>query len=79
MNNTSIESFIEEKLNHYAQQIVDRSERADEMALGELTFYIALRRVINGNGTLQDLGLMDAINDTLQEKGLLEKGQTFYK
>jgi hypothetical protein len=28
---------------------------------------------------MQDLGLMDAINDTLQEKGILEKGQTFYK
>ena len=74
-----MEDFIEGKLNKYAERIIKRSDRSDEMALGELSFYMALRRVINGNATMEDLGLMDAINDTLQEKGIIEKGQTFYK
>ena len=49
------------------------------MAVGEITFYVALRRVVNNQGTLQDMGMMDAINDTLQTLGLIEEGKTFYK
>jgi len=74
-----INEFIEAQLNEQAQKIITRGERSDEMALGELTFYMALRRVLSGKATMQDLGLMDAINDTLQQVGHLEKGKTFYK
>ncbi|MEZ4734311.1 MAG: hypothetical protein R3E79_45045 [Caldilineaceae bacterium] len=35
--------------------------------------------VLNGTATMQDLSLMDAINDILQGKGILEAGQTFDK
>ena len=75
----SIETFIEEKINKYAALIVKQGERGDDLALGELTFYIALRRVRAGKGTTQDLGLMDAINDTLQELGHLPNNASFYK
>ncbi len=71
--------FIESKLNEYAGKIVKGSERSDELAFGQVGFYLALRRVLNGKATLQDVGLMDAINDTLQQMGRLEKGTTFYK
>ena len=71
--------LIEEKLNHYAQKIVSGGNKTDEMAVGEITFYVALRRVVNNQGTLQDMGMMDAINDTLQTLGLIEEGKTFYK
>lgn len=74
-----INAFIEENLNKFAQRIVTKGEQTDEMALGELTFYMALRRVTGGHATPQDLGLFDAINDTLQALGHLEKGKTFYK
>jgi len=74
-----IMQFIEDKLNSYAEKIKDSSARSDEHALGELTFYMALRRVLAGKGTPQDLGMMDAINDTLQEKGILQQGGTFLK
>lgn len=60
-----IEQFIENKLNSYAEKIIKGSSKVDELALGEMTFYMALRRVIAGKATPQDLGLMDAINDTL--------------
>lgn len=75
----SLNALIEEKLNHYAQKIVAGGSQTDEMAVGEINFYIALRRVVNDKGTLQDLGLMDAINDTLQALGKIEAGSTFYK
>lgn len=71
--------MIEDKLNQYAAAIVSEDDKADEYALGQLNFYDALRRVVNGRGTLADLGLMDAINDMLQEQGLLAAGATFYK
>lgn len=71
--------FIEDKLNGYAEKITRGSARVDEHAFGEMTFFMALRRVLAGKGTPQDLGMMDAINDTLQNKAILEKGATFLK
>lgn len=71
--------FIEDKLRGYADQITDESAKVHEHALGEMTFFMALRRVLAKRGTAQDLGMMDAINDTLQEKGIIEKGATFLK
>lgn len=75
----NLNEMIEAKLNQYAQKIVSGGAKADELALGEITFYITLRRVLAGNATPQDLGTMDAINDTLQALGLVADGQTFYK
>jgi hypothetical protein len=75
----SIQAFIEEKINVYAQRIVDRGETTDDVAVGELVFYIALRRVLAGKGSKQDLGMMDAVNDVLQEKGIIPEGASFYK
>ena len=76
----SLDAFIEEKLNHYAQKIIDGKKAAgDELALGELNFYAALRRVAAGKATTADLGLFDAINDTLQELGVLAEGETLTK
>ena len=74
-----IGQFIEDKLNHYAESIARGGNRIDEHALGELTFYMALRRIQEGKGTPQDIGTMDAVNDTLQEFGVLEAGATFLK
>lgn len=71
--------LIEEKLNYYAQAIVTGNTKRDEHALGELSFYLALRRIINQKANAQDIGLFDAINDTLQAKGLIDSTHTFYK
>lgn len=72
-------NFVEDKINEYAQVILTGKDRADDMALGELTFYQALRRTLKGNATMQDIGMMDAINDVLQQKGIVEDDITFYK
>jgi hypothetical protein len=51
--------------------------KRDEHTLGELSFYLALRRMINQTANAQDIGLFDAINDTLQAKGLISSKQVF--
>lgn len=71
--------FVEEKINHYASMITTHKDKADDIALGQLTLYMALRRIQKGNRTLQDLGMMDAVNDVLQFRGLTESGRVFYK
>lgn len=75
----NIDQFIEDKLNSYADKIKSGSAKFDEYALGEMSFYMALRRVLAKKGTPQDMGMMDAINDTLQEKGIIDKEETFLK
>ena len=74
-----LSQHIEDKLNYYAEAIIKGHEKIDEHALGEMTFYMALRRILNGTFTYQDVGLMDSINDTLQELGLIKPTTTFYK
>jgi hypothetical protein len=74
-----LSQFIEEKLNFYAEAVIKGHEKIDEHALGEMTFYMSLRRILNQKSTFQDIGMMDAINDTLQELGLIEDTVTFYK
>ena len=71
--------FVEYKINHYAQVIIDENDKFDELAVGELIFYTSLRRMLDGKGSIQDKGTMDAINDFLQEMGLVEEGRTFYE
>ena len=74
-----IDEFINDKLQHYGQAIRDTDGDAEDHALGEVVFYAALRRLRAGRATKQDLGLIDAVNDTLQELGILDSGQSFYK
>ena len=75
----SLLEFVEKKINYYANAIVTKGDKLDNMSEGELHFCFALRRVLGGNATITDLGLLDAINDTLQQLGKVEQGQTFYK
>lgn len=86
--NQQLESFIEKKINHYAERIKSLPQRADRSALGELEFYIALRNVIlfsndsaqnnYDQASLRDQGLLDAINDTLIELKLIKHSEKFY-
>jgi hypothetical protein len=39
---------------------------------------MSLRRILDGKANYQDIGLMDAINDTLQDLGIVEAKKTFY-
>ena len=47
--------------------------------MGEISSYMSLRSVLKVNATKQDIGLMDAVNDTLQALEIIETNETFYK
>lgn len=77
MPKIDLASFIEEKINFYAQEMIEGGKETDEHALGEITFYLALRRLITGQAIPSDLGLLDAVNDTLIELKILQEEQNF--
>ena len=69
--------FVEKKINSYAQNIIDGSDKRDAHAMGELKFYMALRRCLKSESTIEDIGMLDAINDVLQEVNLIDDSVTF--
>ena len=75
----NMEEFIENKINSYAQNIIDKGDKYDQLSLGEIGFYMSLRNVLKGNATKQDIGLMDAVNDTLQTLDIIKPDEVFYK
>lgn len=79
MSNEKLKLFANEQINIAAQRIIDKSDRADEIAAGKIEFFIALRSVLSGDLDKRELGLLDAINDTLQYIGLVDSSKTFYK
>ncbi|MBI6711408.1 thiol reductase thioredoxin [Pseudomonas syringae pv. syringae] len=48
-----------------------------DMAKGKLSVFRVLRRTLQGKATAEDLGTLDAINDTLQALKILESDETF--
>lgn len=83
MSLETLEAFVDAKINHYGKAIVTGSDKGDAQAYGELTFYLSLRRVLKKSDsdkpTMQDRGMMDAVNDTLEHLGLIDKKKAFYK
>ena len=75
----NLEDFIENKINTYAQNIIDKGDKYDQLAIGEISFYSSLRNVVKGNPTKQDIGLIDAVNDTLQALKIINADESFYK
>jgi hypothetical protein len=79
MAQSDLQEYINGKVNANAQKILDKSDAFDEVAVGALNFYTALRQALAGKLDKKELGLLDAINDTLQELKIIESGKTFYK
>lgn len=78
MSKADFETFVESQINQAAQSIVTRkSVRLDDVAFGKLGFYLAMRRAMNGTASPEDLGLLDAVNDSLQALQLLDGDETF--
>lgn len=79
MKKEELLQFVEEKINSYAQRIIDANDKADDSALGELIVYMGLRRILKGEEhRIQDYGMMDAFNDVLKELGIIKSGK-FYQ
>src|SRR5262245_20646822 len=68
---------VESEINNACKQIIEKGHKLDDHAFGKLAFLLALRRVLTGKGTPEDLGLMDAVNDFLQARGIVACNATF--
>ncbi|WP_244651921.1 thioredoxin-like superfamily, group II member protein [Pseudomonas viridiflava] len=69
--------FIEEQINLAAQRVLTKkSAQLDDIAYGKLGVFLGLRRTLQNDATAQDIGMLDAMNDSLQCLGVLDKGET---
>jgi len=50
--------YVEGQIDKMAERILTSGQKLDDHAFGSLRFLVALRRVLSGNATAQDLGLM---------------------
>ena len=75
----SLLKFVESKINSYAKSILEAGDKLDQLSFGELEFYMSLRRVLKGTANPDDIGMIDAVNDTLQHLGIIQAGKAFYK
>ena len=79
MSNEILKAFVEEQLNIAAKKIIDKGDKTDEISSGKIDFFIALRSALSGDLDKRELGLLDAVNDTLQHLNLIDGKKTFYK
>jgi hypothetical protein len=77
MKQLELAAFIESELNTLAQKIINKKEISDEIAHAKIGFYLSLRRTLNNKASPADIGVLDAINDTLQTLGIVERNVTF--
>lgn len=77
MSNTELTAFVEQRVTLAQQTLADgKVSKLDDIATGKLSVFLPLQRALQGTGTPQDLGVLDAINDTLQALKILEPKET---
>lgn len=77
MHKVDLQEKIEFEINKLAKMIVEKKANSDEIAHAKIGFYLALQRVLAGSARPGDIGLMDAVNDTLQMLGIMKPSETF--
>ncbi|MEO6675843.1 MAG: hypothetical protein ABIO21_00585 [Pseudomonas sp.] len=76
MNKVDLNDYLETMIHVKSKTIVERRMLDGSAALGELTVYYCLRRILNNKATLQDIGVLHAISNLLQVTGLLARNET---
>ncbi|KPZ29012.1 Uncharacterized protein ALO38_03750 [Pseudomonas coronafaciens pv. zizaniae] len=77
MLKTEFAAFVEEQITLVSGILADKNaNKLGDLAQGKLTFFSALSRVLQGEKNSQDLGMLDAINDSLQALDILKSEET---
>nr|WP_032618595.1 thiol reductase thioredoxin [Pseudomonas tremae] len=77
MLKTEFAAFVEEQITLASGILADKkANKLGDLAQGKLTFFSALSRVLQGEKNSQDLGMLDAINDSLQALDVLKSEET---
>ncbi|WP_439857361.1 hypothetical protein [Pseudomonas syringae] len=78
MTKADFQVLIEERIKLAAQTLADgKASTRDDVAEGKLDVFLAFRRTLQGKATARDLGMLDAINDSLQSLQILTSKETF--
>ncbi|RON53211.1 hypothetical protein [Pseudomonas frederiksbergensis] len=76
MNKVELNDYLETMIHVKSKVIVERRMLDGSAALGELTMYYCLRRILKGKATLQDMGVLHAVSNMLQVAGVLGPNET---
>ncbi|CAI8868873.1 hypothetical protein [Pseudomonas serboccidentalis] len=76
MNRAELEDYLEVKINEKAKVILDEDMIHDGAALGEMQLYFCMRRILSKRATLEDVGVLRAMNNLMQVLGLLSPKET---
>jgi hypothetical protein len=79
MTTDEFQAFLNEQIKLLTDKIGDDKHSInDDVSLGKLTFYLAIRQALEQHASPQDMGLVGAFNDTLQQLGVLDESKTFF-
>ena len=76
MTKSELKKFLQVKIDQKANIILNERVRYDDAAFGELKIYACLWRILNKTATLEDLGVLHAVNNLLHATGVLAPNET---
>jgi hypothetical protein len=76
MNKVDLNDYLDTMIHIKSKAIAERRMLDGSAALGELTMYYCLRRILKNKATQQDMGVLHAVNNLLRVAGLLGPHQT---
>ncbi|MCY0106856.1 hypothetical protein NQF78_00920 [Pseudomonas monsensis] len=78
MTKSDLQVYVDEQINIAAQRIIDKGAVSDDLASGRLNIFLSLRRSLDSKMTHEDLAIWGAINDVLQQVGILSGKETVF-
>jgi hypothetical protein len=76
MTKSELKQFLQVNIDRKANIILDERVRYDDAAIGELKIYACMRRILNKNATLEDIGVLHAVDKLLHATGVLGPKET---
>lgn len=77
MTKAELEKFVQVKIDEKANIILDERVTHDDAAFGELRIYSCVRRILSGKASLEDIGVLHAVNDLIKAMGILSPSESF--
>lgn len=77
MNKKEFSDYLAQQIAAAQQRISPKMTKSDRMDSGRVAFLTALKHVVDGKGSPEDLGTLDAANDVFQKLKFVESSKTF--
>ncbi|TFY87197.1 hypothetical protein DYL59_19665 [Pseudomonas kairouanensis] len=76
MKKSEFSTYLTGEIDNAQQRISPKLTKSDRVDTGRVAFLNMLKNVVNGSASPEDLGSIGALNDVLQELGLLPASKT---